>query len=44
MIETNDLPKMEVPEAFRELPDKGVAQAKDNYETIRRAAEDERHS
>jgi phasin len=35
-----DLPRMEVPEAFRELADKGVAQAKDNYEKIRRAAEE----
>jgi hypothetical protein len=35
-----DLPKMEMPEAFRELADTGVAQAKDNYERIRRAAEE----
>jgi phasin len=29
-----------MPEAFRELADKGVAQAKDNYEKIRKAAEE----
>ena len=27
-----DMPKMEVPPAFRELADKGVAQARDTYE------------
>jgi phasin len=29
-----DLPKMEVPAAFRELADKGVAQAKNNFERM----------
>ena len=33
------MPKMEVPAAFRELAEKGVAQAKDNYEKIKSAAE-----
>ena len=35
-----DLPKMEVPAAFRDLAEKGVAQAKDNYEKIKAAAEE----
>jgi phasin len=35
-----DLPKMEVPDALRELADKGVAQAKDNYEKLQTAAEE----
>jgi phasin len=34
-----DLPKMEVPEVFREMAEKGVAQAKDSYEKVRAAAE-----
>ena len=28
------MPKMEMPGAFREMAEKGVAQAKDNYEKI----------
>jgi hypothetical protein len=32
-----DLPKMEMPDAFREMAEKGVAQAKDNYEKIQTA-------
>jgi hypothetical protein len=32
-----DLPKMEMPGAFREMAEKGVAQAKDNYEKIQAA-------
>ncbi len=35
-----DLPNMEMPEAFRDMAEKGVAQAKDNYEKIRAAAEE----
>ncbi|SRR6266567_2800586 len=35
-----DLPKMEVPAAFRALAHKGVAQAKENYEKIQVAAEE----
>ena len=34
-----DLPKMEVPAAFRELADKGVAQAKDTYEKAKAVTE-----
>ena len=34
-----DLPKMEVTPAFRELADKGVAQARDTYEKAKAAAE-----
>jgi phasin len=34
-----DLPKMEVPPAFRELADKGVAQARDTYEKAKAATE-----
>ena len=33
-----DLPNMKVPEAFRELAEKGVAQAKENYEKMQEAA------
>ena len=33
-----DFPKMKMPEAFREIAEKGVAQAKDNYEKIQTAA------
>ena len=35
-----DIPKMEVPAAFREIAEKGVAQAKENYEKMKSAAED----
>jgi phasin len=34
-----DLPNMEMPEAFREMTEKGVAQAKDTYEKTKAAAE-----
>ena len=34
-----DMPKMEVPPAFRELADKGVAQARDTYERAKAATE-----
>ena len=35
-----DMPSMEVPAAFREFAEKGVAQAKDGYEKMKAAAED----
>ena len=35
-----DPPRMEVPAAFREFAEKGVAQAKDNYEKVQAAAEE----
>ena len=35
-----ELPKMEVPAAFREVAEKGVAQAKEHYEKMKSAAED----
>jgi phasin len=35
-----DMPKMEVPAAFRDFAEKGVAQAKDNYEKMKTAAEE----
>ena len=35
-----DLPKIEVPAAFREIAEKGIAQAKDQYEKIKAAAEE----
>src|SRR6202011_3333628 len=35
-----DLPKLEVPAAFREIAEKGVAQAKDAYERVKVAAEE----
>jgi len=35
-----DLPKIEMPEAFRDMAEKGVAQAKDNYERIQAATEE----
>ena len=35
-----EMPKMEVPTAFREIAEKGVAQAKANYEKMKSAAED----
>jgi phasin len=34
-----EMPNMEMPAAFRELAEKGIAQAKDNYEKIKSAAE-----
>ncbi len=34
-----DIPSMEVPAAFRELAEKGIAQAKENYEKVKSAAE-----
>jgi phasin len=34
-----DIPKMEVPAAFREIAEKGIAQAKENYEKVKSAAE-----
>lgn len=34
-----DMPSMEMPAAFRELAEKGIAQAKDNYEKVKTAAE-----
>jgi phasin len=35
-----DMPKVEVPAAFREIAEKGVAQAKEGYEKMKNAAED----
>jgi phasin len=35
-----EMPKMEVPAAFRDMAEKGVAQAKDNYEKMKAAAEE----
>ncbi len=35
-----DIPKMEVPAAFREFAEKGISQAKDNYEKMKAVAED----
>jgi phasin len=35
-----EMPKMEVPAAFREVAEKGVAQAKEQYEKMKSAAED----
>lgn len=34
-----EIPKMEVPPAFRELAEKGIAQAKGNYEKMKSTAE-----
>src|SRR3569833_4670410 len=34
-----DIPNMEMPAAFRELAEKGIAQAKENYEKVKSAAE-----
>ena len=34
-----EIPTMEVPPAFREMAEKGVAQAKDNYEKMKSASE-----
>jgi phasin len=35
-----EMPKIEVPAAFREIAEKGVAQAKQNYEKMKSTAED----
>ena len=35
-----EIPKMEVPAAFREIAEKGVSQAKENYEKLKAAAEE----
>ncbi len=35
-----DLPKMEIPAAFREFAEKGISQAKDNYEKMKSVAEE----
>jgi phasin len=35
-----EMPKMEVPAAFREIAEKGIAQARDNYEKMKAAAEE----
>src|SRR5205085_8088073 len=35
-----DLPKMEIPPAFREFAEKGVSQAKENYDKLKAAAEE----
>ena len=35
-----EMPKMEVPAAFREVAEKGVAQAKEHYDKMKSAAED----
>lgn len=35
-----EMPKMEIPAAFRELAEKGVSQAKENYEKMKTAAEE----
>ena len=37
---TMEMPKMEVPAAFREFAEKGLSQAKDNYEKMKSAAEE----
>jgi phasin len=34
-----EIPKFEVPPAFREFAEKGIAQAKENYERVKSAAE-----
>lgn len=34
-----EIPSMEMPAAFRELAEKGIAQAKENYEKVKSAAE-----
>ena len=34
-----EMPKFEVPTAFREVAEKGIAQAKENYEKVKSAAE-----
>jgi phasin len=35
-----EIPRMEIPVAYRELAEKGVAQAKQNYERVKAAAEE----
>lgn len=35
-----EIPKMEVPAAFREFAEKGISQAKDNYDKMKAAAEE----
>jgi phasin len=35
-----EIPKMEVPAAFREFAEKGIAQAKENYEKVKGMAEE----
>lgn len=35
-----DIPKMEIPAAFREIAEKGVSQAKENYEKLKAVAEE----
>jgi len=35
-----DMPKMELPAAFREIAEKGIAQAKENYENMKAVAEE----
>jgi phasin len=35
-----EMPKMEIPAAFREFAEKGVAQAKENYEKMKSSAEE----
>jgi phasin len=35
-----DMPKVEMPAAFREMAERGVAQAKDSYEKMKAAAEE----
>jgi phasin len=35
-----EMPKMEIPAAFREFTEKGVSQAKENYEKMKTAAEE----
>src|SRR5215470_12795743 len=37
---TFEIPQMEIPAAFRELAEKGVSQAKENYEKMKSAAEE----
>jgi phasin len=39
-IPKSDLPNMEMPEAFREFAEKGVAQVKDTYEKAKAATEE----
>lgn len=34
-----EVPKMEVPSAFREIAEKGISQAKENYDKLKTAAE-----
>ena len=35
-----EMPKLEIPAAFREFAEKGVAQARENYEKVKSAAEE----